>query len=755
MNGTAPWRLALCSGAFAACVPAAPHGPAVIAAVVLVGCAVASLAFADHRVLTTAVVIAVSALGTWRGTSAATVDRGPGSVAGHLGSGTVVLRGTVGDSDVPGRGDTVVVDVHEVASARGWWPVSGGAVVVEPRTPVSLLPGDTVEVETTSLRAPPQRPGSLSAVALERVGVVAIAASAQVTVLARGGPSIARVAQELRRSLADDVTRALPEPEATLLLGIAFGIHGRLTSAVRSPLQDAGLIHIVAVSGLKVVMVAGLAQALAGVRAWTRRRRTVATLVVIGTYVVLSGAGAAALRSSLTVSAGLLLARDGRRPHPFALLGLCAALLLGIEPAVATDVGFQLSFLGTAGILLLAAPIAARVPGPRLLVEPFAVTVAAQLATAPVTAGTFGVLSLVGPLANALVLPLLPITIVVGGAGALLGTLLPVLGPALGWLPIEMAALSARVILAIAQGAASLPFAAIAIQLWPAAWMIAEVGAALAGALTWSLVGTRRPLSTVAVSATIAAAVLAGAATTWVAAAATPALLRVTVLDVGNGVAVLIHPPGGGEVLVDGGSQGAALLTALGRVLSPLDRHLDAVVLTATDRASSAALPDLLGRYDVGTLVVSQGLPPALETVAGRLAGTGTEVVNAGDRPWSIGGISVRCIPSAPGPAAPCVVQFTDGHATGLVTGNLAQAAQDELAGTQPAALHAELLIGPTTTAPDAQLLAAVAPSLVAVPALRPPPGLRGIDVPVDVTGRDSDLEYAARASGGFAPATG
>jgi competence protein ComEC len=465
-------------------------------------------------------------------------------------------------------------------------------------------------------------------------------------------------------------------------------------------------------------MVAGLVSSLAGVRGWPRRRRTVSTLGVIALYVVLSGAGAAALRSSLVVGAGLLLSRDGRRPHSFALLAVCAALLLCIEPAVATDVGFQLSFLGTAGILLLASPIAAHIPGPRLLVEPFAVTVAAQLATAPVTAGTFGVLSLVGPFANALVLPLLPPTIVVGGAGALAGTVLP----ALGWLPLEAAGLLSRVVLAISQGTSALPFAAIPLQLWPSEWTVAELAALAAGAGAWYLHMRWRPAAAGALTVAVAAALVAGAASTYVAAAATGAALRVTVLDVGNGVAVLIRPPRGGTLLVDGGSNGAALLTALGRVLSPLDRHLDVVVLTAADRATSAALPALLGHYDVGSLVVSQPLPPALQTVAASLAGTGTHVVVAAAAPWTLGGVSACCIASGPAPASPCVLQLSDGRSTALITGNLAQAVQDELAGVQTSQLRCDLLVGPTTTAPSAALLAAARPALVAVPATRSGP---------------------------------
>ena len=249
MSLTAPWRVAICAGAFAAGLAVAPVTRGLAVVVALVACLAVALVFTDRRVVTAAVAVGACAIGAWRGVSAATPDNGPGSVSGHLGAGAVVLRGTVGDAGVPGRADTIVVDVAELATPAGTWRVAG-AVVVEPRAPVTVLPGDSVEVQTTSLRAPPHRPGALSVVALERVGVTAIASAAQVTVLAQGGPSPARLAQQLRGALTLTVARALPEPEATLVLGVAFGVHARIAGAIRTPLQDAGLIHVVAVSGL-------------------------------------------------------------------------------------------------------------------------------------------------------------------------------------------------------------------------------------------------------------------------------------------------------------------------------------------------------------------------------------------------------------------------------------------------------------------------------------------------------------------------
>ena len=79
--------------------------------------------------------------------------------------------------------------------------------------------------------------------------------------------------------------------------------------------------------------------------------------------------------------AAMLAGAGARRTDPVPMLALAAALMLGVDPQLVEDPGFQLSFLGTAGILLLASPIAARIPAPRVIAEPFAVTVAAQLAT--------------------------------------------------------------------------------------------------------------------------------------------------------------------------------------------------------------------------------------------------------------------------------------------------------------------------------------------------------------------------------------
>jgi ComEC/Rec2-related protein len=393
---------------------------------------------------------------------------GPAMIAGNFGARAVVLTGVVQSAD-PGAGSEAIVDVSHLSDTDTDRAVSGGVLVSGPLIP-ALSPGDEVEIDASGLRGLDRRPGANAADTLEREGVEGIATSPQVFVLAAAGPSLASLIGWVQSRLIGAVNAELPEPAAALLLGIAFGIHQPLSADVRAALQNAGLIHVVAVSGLKIVLVTGLVSALARVLEWSRRRTLLSAVPLVAAYVLVSGAGPAAIRSALMAGAAMLAATGGRRTDPVPMLALVAALMLGVSPALVEDPGFQLSFLGTAGILLLATPIAAKLPGPRLFVEPFALTVAAQVATLPVMAGTFGVIALGGPIANALVLPLLPAMIVAGGLGATLSAL----HPGLGWVLLQLASLGTSLTASVARIVSAIPGAAIQVGTWPVTWSIAE-----------------------------------------------------------------------------------------------------------------------------------------------------------------------------------------------------------------------------------------------------------------------------------------
>jgi len=415
--------------------------------------------------------VALCCAGASRG-AAAVQPAGPDRVDAYTGSGSLAIDAVVREVS----GNTVIVDATHVVGADVDRTVHGGVLVPAAALP-PLLAGDIVEVDASSLRAPNQRPGPDSFATLEREDVHVAAVAPQVTLLRQGGPSLPRAIAWVQAQLVHSVDASVPEPAAALLLGVAFGIRQPLAPDVRTALQDAGLIHIVVVSGLKVVMVLGMLAAVARALSWSPRMTLLVALSGAALYVLLSGAGPAAIRSALMAAPAMFARLHGRRVDPLPMLALAAALMLGIDPPLVADAGFQLSFLGTAGILLLAAPLASRIPGPRLLAEPFAVTVAAQVATVPVMAGTFGVIALGGPVANALVLPMLPALIVAGGGAAIVGAVLPWVA----WAPLHLAAAVSDAIVVLARAVSAVPVAVIHVGYWPVAWSVGAATAAVVG----------------------------------------------------------------------------------------------------------------------------------------------------------------------------------------------------------------------------------------------------------------------------------
>ena len=754
----------------ALCIGVVLRPPMLVGAVLCLGAAAATLAGVVLRQRTLALIAALMCL------AGAGLLRG--AIASHATSlsarsaGATVLDGTVRDAPVVRHGESLItVDVRSASGEA----VAAVDVPILGRT--DLLPGDTVRVEVTALRSPDSRPGSLSAATLERAGIDAVAESPRVTLLSRGTPGIARTLAEVRASLASGIDTAVAEPDATLLSGIAFGIHGALPPDTRAALQDSGLIHLVATSGLKVAIVAALVARLLALFAAGPRVRMLTTAGAIAVYVAIGGAGAAAVRSALMAGAGLATYGTGRSTAPIPLLSVVATLMLIADPHLCGDVGFQLSFLGTLGIILLARPIAGRIPGPRLLVEPFAVTVAAQIATAPVMGATFGSISLVGPLANAIVLPLVPLLITCTWAGVALGGI----APPLSALPLAAAGALTRLIEALAITLARIPMAAIHVSTWPRGWTFAELAAIAAGALSVAVLTRRgaagtdtaprsvsrvmlrrgikvsRPHAIVGVSIAVAAVAAGGV----LAIAARPdGALHVDVLAVGAGSATLVRTGEGGVALVDGGSDPARLLTAVGADLAPLGEGIDTVIITGGERAAVAGLADLMTHQQVHHVILPDapiGTQARSLVLSMRAAGAGITVVPLGV-PWRWAGASWRFLSlgvpddSAAPPVLPAaVLQVTDGAAVALVLGDAAPPAQEEMvASTAPDELRSDLLVAPPGGLLAPTLVAAVAPSQIAVPASRRPridPGLPP-GVHVRTTGGGGTLQYRSGPGG-------
>src|SRR2546421_3911974 len=283
-------------------------------------------------------------------------------------------------------------------------------------------PGDRVQA-AGRLELPRNRPGYDRRAYLAQRGAYLEMPSGQLSVLQADAGARA-LPGWLRDRYRKAMEQLLPQPHAALLVGVVLGVRTGIPARLNQELIATGLVHLLVLSGLKVAVFARLVRA-ALVPA-LGRAATLPALALIAVYALTGGATPAGVRAAAMGGLALAASHLGRPTYVWNSLAATAAAMLGWRPELAWDVGFQLSFVGTAAIILLTPAVEHRLLWlPGWLREPFAVTCAAQVGTVPFMATNFHVLSPSGPLANALVLPLLPALV---GAGLLVAPLALIAG---------------------------------------------------------------------------------------------------------------------------------------------------------------------------------------------------------------------------------------------------------------------------------------------------------------------------------------
>jgi competence protein ComEC len=251
---------------------------------------------------------------------------------------------------------------------------------------------------------------------------------AKVTVLSMQQSLLVQAKSEFSKG----VRRALPEPAASFVLGILIGARSTLPNDLQNTMALIGLSHLVAVSGYNLTIITLATQRLLGKR-W-QWAGLITTLWLIVGFVILTGASASIVRAGIMSTLFLLAAYYGRKLDVLTCLALGVIVTLGWSPRYIADLGWQLSFLALGGIVLLTPVVQTFIPKRfGVIGEIAAVSIAAQLATMPLIAFTFGSLSVVAPLANVLVLPLVPLLMFVGFVVGVVGMLVPASAFALSW----------------------------------------------------------------------------------------------------------------------------------------------------------------------------------------------------------------------------------------------------------------------------------------------------------------------------------
>ncbi len=437
-----------------------------------------------------ALALACAALGALR-YGASVPPAGPEDVRRLAARGELHVTGTVtGDPRRSEDGQQVTLQVEATRLGAASRPAEGLILVALPPFPI-YRHGDRLAV-TGVLNTPraAERPGDFDYRAyLAHRGIhVLIPVPKEVRLLPAAGSGPLRLLYEAREACRATMVRLLPEPQASLIVGILLGIQSSIPDDVYANFSATGTSHILVVSGWNFTIVAAL---LGGLTARLHLGRWSAfwlTLAIMWVYAMFTGGSAAVLRAAVMASLMVLARSSERRSEPWTLLLSACWIISAADPHTLWDLGFQLSSLATASLFAFARPVEGWISGRRPFAWPWmapftealTATLAAQVLTLPLILSAFGNLSLIAPLANVLLVPVVPYAMLFGSLALAGGLLWLPLGQILGlllWLPLTW----------IAQGVALLAqpsWAAIIIPPLPL-WMLLTYYAVVGGVWWW------------------------------------------------------------------------------------------------------------------------------------------------------------------------------------------------------------------------------------------------------------------------------
>ncbi|WP_165613162.1 DNA internalization-related competence protein ComEC/Rec2 [Desulfofundulus thermosubterraneus] len=598
----------------------------------------------------------------WATLAACRVNPALDEYAGHW----VTLEGTVSqEADV--RSDRVYywLNVHRISLGREARELQALVLVRAPAPGPVYSYGDRLRLHGLLTRPPDAgNPGEFNYRAyLARRGagaVLMVRDPASINKLGVGGHQVVRAVLRVKEKLLAVSRATLPPEKAALLNGIVFGNQGMIDRKTWQLFSESGVVHILSVSGLHVGLV------LAGVLALVRLLRVPLSLTaptgtaILLLYATLCGLGPAVTRSTLMALMFLWAHHLGRASDWPTTLAAAALVSLMAKPLSLYDIGFQLSFAATWGILYLG-PVLDRLLKNIIrhtwLRATLWVSLAAQLATLPLIAWYYNLISLVSLLTNLVAVPLTGLILALGTVSALLG----LVAPALAGLINTSTSLLLDVFISLVSFCRALPGSVIYVPTPPFFLVMAWYPLLFVGVLLVSK--DRRALWPQFFSRhhrLLPVAFLGGGLliSIFLFKSSVENQLVVHFIDVGQGDSILVQTPGGKTMLVDTGGWPGELDSGEGageKVVVPYlrrlgIRRLDVLVITHPHEDHAGGMGAVIEAFPVdlvlvspvgrtGNISVSTGKSPEQvpstysALIAGLVArGVPVKVTGAGDR---------------------------------------------------------------------------------------------------------------------------
>jgi competence protein ComEC len=278
---------------------------------------------------------------------------------------------------------------------------------------------------------------------------------------------------KLKNKMEENINNVIPEPEAALGNGLIFGGTSQLSKNMANNFSKTGLSHIVAVSGYNVTIIAEYLMILGIFIGLWRKQAFWFAIVGIFLFVLSVGFPSSAIRAGVMGSLLLWAMKNGRLANSFNAIIFAAGVMLLINPLLLRwDIGFQLSFLATLGIITLS-PLWQNylIKKNKLaggMQETICLTLSATIFVLPIIIYNFNILSIISLLANALVLPLVPLAMLLVFLTALAGFVWQPISLVLAWLTF----MPLKYMIETVNFLANLSWSSVEVKNFSAGWLI-------------------------------------------------------------------------------------------------------------------------------------------------------------------------------------------------------------------------------------------------------------------------------------------
>jgi competence protein ComEC len=271
----------------------------------------------------------------------------------------------------------------------------------------------------------------------------------------------------IKDKFENSLNQTLSEPYASFSAGLLLGSRGEIPKDLLEKFNTTGITHIIAISGYNITIISTLFLKILSGRA-SRKIVFIISCIGISIFVILTGASSSVTRAAIMGIFVLVALNYGRLSDITNSLIFTACVILLFNPKIlAVDLGFQLSFLATIGIVYFS-PYFEKIfhflPQSGAIRESVALTFSAQVLVTPVILTNFERISLIAPLANLLILPIIPLSMLTGFLTGFLGLFWLFLGKIMGFVAWGILNYEIFVVNLLSR----VPFASITIKnIWP------------------------------------------------------------------------------------------------------------------------------------------------------------------------------------------------------------------------------------------------------------------------------------------------